>query len=120
MAGKNDDTSFCGTNPLKLGIHDGYGVNPLLQGVDGGGPHRGQQVRQRRAGRARRRRRPPEVDLRCRLHGHAGHQRAAIIPDFGQGLLASLQAATQAGVSVVPWGVDLSGVDGTDFVQYVD
>ena len=31
-----------------------------------------------------------------------------------------IQAATAAGVKVVPWGADPGGVDGKDFVQYVD
>ena len=49
-----------------------------------------------------------------------GIKALTIIPDFGEAQLASLQAATAAGVSVVPWGADPNGVDGTDFVSYVD
>src|SRR6185436_18565119 len=26
-SGKTDDTSFCGTKPITLGIHDGFGIN---------------------------------------------------------------------------------------------
>ena len=26
-AGKTDDKSFCGTKPIVLGIHDGFGIN---------------------------------------------------------------------------------------------
>jgi len=35
-SGKTDDTSFCGTKPITLGIHDGFGINgqiPLDQGL---------------------------------------------------------------------------------------
>ena len=49
-----------------------------------------------------------------------GANAIAVIPDFGQAELAALQAATKAGVKVVPWGANPSGQDGVDFVQYVD
>jgi ribose transport system substrate-binding protein len=49
-----------------------------------------------------------------------GVNAVTIIPDFGKAQLPSLQAATAAGVKVVPWGADPGGIDGTDFVGYVD
>ena len=119
-AGQSDDTSFCGTEPLKLGIHDGYGVNPWSQAsmaavrleankcanveqvvLIGGGDL------QKSIG---------DVDTMVT----EGVNALVIIPDWGEAQLASLQDATAAGVSVVPWGADPNGVDGTDFVSYVD
>jgi ribose transport system substrate-binding protein len=119
-AGQSEDASFCGTEPLKLGIHDGYGVNPWSQAsmaaarleankcanveqvvLIGGGDL------QKSIG---------DVDTMIT----EGIDALVIIPDWGEAQLASLQSATEAGVSVVPWGADPNGVDGTDFVQYVD
>ena len=49
-----------------------------------------------------------------------GANAIVIIPDFGQAQLASIQAATAAGVKVVPWGADPGGTPGKDYVTYVD
>ncbi|MFN8623427.1 MAG: substrate-binding domain-containing protein [Chloroflexota bacterium] len=119
-AGKSDDTSFCGTNPIKLGIHDGYGINPWSQAsmaavrTEANKCANVEQIVLVGGGDLQKS--ISDVDTMVTQ----GINALVIIPDFGQAQLASLQAATQAGVSVVPWAADPSGVDGTDFVQYVD
>jgi ribose transport system substrate-binding protein len=119
-AGINDDTAFCGSAPLKLGIHDGFGVNPWSQAS--------MAAVRLEANKC------PNVEQVVLIGGGdlqksisdvdslvtQGVNALVIIPDFGPAQLPSLQAATTAGVSVVPWAADPGGTDGTDFVEYVD
>lgn len=112
--------AFCGTKQITLGIHDGYGMNAWSQASYAA-------VRSEAA-------KCPNVktivelgqgDLQGSISQvnsmvSQGINALVIIPDFGKAQLPSLQAATAAGVSVVPWGADPSGVNGTDFVNYVD
>jgi ribose transport system substrate-binding protein len=111
---------FCGTKQITLGIHDGFGINAWSQEsyaavrseaakcsnvkqivVLGGG------------------------DLQKSISDvnsmvAQGANAIVMIPDFGQAQLASIQAATAAGVKVVPWGADPGGTPGKDYVTYVD
>lgn len=118
--GVTSSTAFCGTKKITLGIHDGYGMNAWSQASYAA-------VRSEAA-------KCPNVKTIVELGGgdlqgsisqvnsmvSQGINALVIIPDFGKAQLPSLQAATAAGVSVVPWGADPSGVDGKDFVNYVD
>jgi ribose transport system substrate-binding protein len=119
-AGINDDTSFCGNEPIKLGIHDGFGVNPWSQASMAAARLEANKC--------------PNVEQVVVIGGGdlqksisdvsalvtQGVDGLVIIPDFGEAQLASLQEATAAGVKVVPWAADPNGTDGTDFVEYVD
>ena len=49
-----------------------------------------------------------------------GANAMTVIPDFGQAELPAIQAATKAGVKVVPWGANPGGNNGSDYVGYVD
>ena len=70
---------------------------------------------------ADRRGRPAEVDLGREQHGGAGRRRARPSSRISvKSQLPSLQAATDAGVKVVPWAADPGGKAGKDFVAYVD
>jgi len=118
--GITSSKAFCGTKQITLGIHDGYGMNAWSQASYAA-------VRSEAA-------KCPNVKTIVELGGgdlqgsisqvnsmvSQGINALVIIPDFGKAQLPSLQAATAAGVSVVPWGADPSGVDGKDFVNYVD
>lgn len=118
--GITSSKAFCGTKPITLGIHDGYGMNAWSQASYAA-------VRSEAA-------KCPNVKTIVELGGgdlqgsisqvnsmvSQGINALVIIPDFGKAQLPSLQAATAASVSVVPWGADPSGVDGKDFVNYVD
>jgi ribose transport system substrate-binding protein len=119
-AGITDDNSFCGTEPIKLGIHDGFGANPWSQASMAA-------VRSEAA-------KCSNVEQVVLIGGGdlqksisdvnalvtQGVDALVIIPDFGEVQLPSLQAATAAGVKVVPWAADPNGTDGVDYVTYVD
>ena len=111
---------FCGTKPITLGIEDGFGINSWSQASYAA-------VRSEAA-------KCPNVkqivlagggDLQHMISDvnsltAQGANAIVIIPDYGKAELAALQAATNAGVKVVPWGADPGGVDGKDYVTYVD
>lgn len=114
------DKSFCGTKQITLAVLDGFGINTWSQASYAA-------VRSEAA-------KCPNVKQIAIAGGGdlnkmiadvntavtQGANAMTIIPDFGKAELAAIQAATAAGVKVVPWGADPSGVDGKDFVQYVD
>jgi ribose transport system substrate-binding protein len=118
--GKTDSTAFCGTKQITLGIQDGYGVNAWSQASLAA-------VRSEAA-------KCPNVKTVVQI-GEGDLQKSisqinsmvaqganaiTVIPDFGQAELPAIKAATAAGVKVVPWGADPSGVPGKDYVAYVD
>ena len=119
-AGITTDASFCGTKPIKLGIHDGFGANSWSQASMAA-------VRSEAA-------KCSNVEQVVLIGGGdlqksisdvnslvtQGVDALVIIPDFGEAQLPSLQAATAAGVKVIPWAADPNGTDGTDYVSYVD
>lgn len=119
-AGKTADTSFCGTKPIVLGIHDGFGINGWSKSSMAA-------VRSEAA-------KCPNVkqvvvigqgDLQksiADVNGLVarGIDALVIIPDFGKSQLPSLKNATAAGVKVVAWGADPGGRPGEDYVAYVD
>jgi ribose transport system substrate-binding protein len=113
-------TGFCGTKKIKLGVLDGYGMNAW-------------SVASYAAVRSEAAKCPNVTVITQAGQGDLtksisqlnalvsqGVNAVTIIPDFGKAQLPSLQAATAAGVKVVPWGADPGGIDGTDFVGYVD
>jgi len=111
---------FCGTKQITLGVEDGFGINTwsqesyaavrseaakcsnVKQIVLAGGGNLTTMI----------------SDINSLVA--QGANAIAIIPDYGQAELAAIQKATAAGVKVVPWGADPGGVDGKDYVQYVD
>jgi ribose transport system substrate-binding protein len=119
-SGKNDDKSFCGSKPIVLGIHDGFGIN-------GWSKTSMASVRSEAA-------KCPNVkqlvvigqgDLQKSISDvnamvAQGIDALVIIPDFGKSQLPSIKAATTAGVKVVPWAADPGGDGGKDYVTYVD
>lgn len=121
-AGRTTDTSFCGDQPILLGVHDGYGVNAWSVASFAA-------VRSEAAKCAN-----VEViaagangDLQKAISDvnswtAQGMNALVIIPDAGApgAQLQSLQDATRAGVTVVPWGSDPAGAAGTDYLTYVD
>jgi ribose transport system substrate-binding protein len=112
--------SFCGTKPITLGVHDGFGVNAWSQ----------ESLAAVRSEAAK----CPNVKTVVAIGGGdlqksisdvnsmvaQGVNSIVMIPDFGQAQLASIKAATAAGIKVVPWGADPLGTPGKDYVAYVD
>jgi ribose transport system substrate-binding protein len=121
-AGRTQDTSFCGTEPITLGIHDGIGANAWSQASYAAAHTEALKC--------------PNVtpvlgaagfDLQKAISDinswvAQGFDAIILIPDAGApgAQLQSLQDATAQGVTVVPWGSDPAGVEGTDYLSYVD
>lgn len=121
-AGRTTDTSFCGDQPILLGVHDGFGVNAW-------------SVASFAAVRSEAAKCPNVEVIAAGANGDLqkaisdvnswvaqGMNALVIIPDAGApgAQLQSLQDATKAGVTVIPWGSDPAGVAGTDYATYVD
>jgi ribose transport system substrate-binding protein len=119
-SGVQPKIKFCGTKPITLAVEDGFGVNAWSQesyaavkataaqcsnvkviAAAGGGTLSG-------------------ADAAINAAVAQGANAMTVIPDFGSGQLPTLQAATKAGVKVVPWGSNPGGTNGVDYVQYVD
>jgi ribose transport system substrate-binding protein len=121
-AGRTTDTSFCGEEPMLLGIHDGIGVNawseasfaaarteaakcPNVETIVAGALFDLQKA---------------NSDINAWVA--QGVDAIVIIPDAGGpgAQLQPLQDATAQGVVVVPWGSDPAGEEGVDYLTYVD
>jgi ribose transport system substrate-binding protein len=119
-AAKSADTSFCGTKPITLGIHDGFGIN--------GWSRASMAAVRSEAAKCSNVKQVPRIgqgDLQksiADVNGlvSEGVDAIAIIPDWGKSQLPSLRAATDAGVKTVPWGADPGGEAGADYVDYLD
>ena len=119
-SGITSSTAFCGTQPLTLGIQDGFGINAWSQ----------ESMAAVRSEAAK----CPNVKTVVQIgEGNLqtsisqvnsmvaqGAKAIVVIPDFGQAELPAITAATNAGVKVVPWGADPGGTAGQDYVSYVD
>jgi ribose transport system substrate-binding protein len=119
-AGITSSTAFCGTKPITLGIQDGYGVNAWSQ--EGLAAVRSEAAK---CPNVKTVVQIGEGDLQKSISQLSamvsqGVNAITVIPDFGQAELPAIQAATAAGVKVVPWGADPGGTPGTDYVAYVD
>jgi ribose transport system substrate-binding protein len=114
------DKSFCGTKPITLAVLDGFGINTWSQesyAAVRSEAAKCSNVKQFAiAGGGDLNKMIADVNTAVTQGANA----ITIIPDFGKAELAAIQAATNAGVKVVPWGANPSGVDGKDYVQYVD
>ncbi len=119
-AAKIANTGFCGTKKIKLGVLDGYGMNAWSQASYAAVRSEAAKCSNvtviAQAGQGD----LPKSISQVGAMVAQGINAITIIPDFGKAQLPSLQAATAAGVSVVPWGADPGGINGTDFVAYVD
>lgn len=119
-AGKTNNDSFCGKRKILLGIQDGVGTN--------GWSKTSMAVVRSEAAKC------PNVEQLVEI-GHGDLQKSiaevnnmvaqgvdalVMIPDWGRAELASIEAATDAGVKVVPWGANPGGTPGKDYVAYVD
>jgi ribose transport system substrate-binding protein len=119
-SGKIANTGFCGTKKIKLGVLDGYGMNAWSAASYAAVRSEAAKcpnvtvITQAGQGDL------PKSISQLNALVSQGVNAVTIIPDFGKAQLPSLQAATAAGVKVVPWGADPGGMDGTDFVGYVD
>jgi ribose transport system substrate-binding protein len=119
-SGITSSAAFCGTKKITLGVEDGFGINAWSQ----------ESMAAVRSEAAK----CPNVKTIVEIGGGQlqtaisqinsmvaqGANAIVVIPDFGQAELPAIQAATNAGVKVVPWGADPGGTPGKDYVSYVD
>ena len=119
-AGQLNTTAFCGTKPITLGILDGLGVNAWSK-------YSMAAVRSE-AAKCKNVKQVVEIadgSLQTAISQinsmvSQGVNAITVIPDFGSAELPAIQAATRAGVKVVPWGANPGGKAPADFVSYVD
>lgn len=117
-AGITDDDSFCGTEPMTLGVLDGLGENAWSAASYAAVVSEAAKC--------------PNVTVDVKSGNYDPVQASAIIsnwigqvdaitviPDAGP-MLPAIQEANEAGVIMVPWASDPLGVAGTDFLEYVD
>ena len=119
-AAKTTDTSFCGTKPITLGIHDGFGINGWSESSMAA-------VRSEAAKCANVKQvvRIGQGDLQKSISDvnglvAEGIDAMVIIPDFGKAQLPSLKAATKAGVKVVAVGCRSRRQSRRGLCPYVD
>lgn len=119
-AGQLDTNAFCGTKPITLGILDGLGVNAWSQysmaavRSEASKCKNVKQVVQIADGNLQ------TAISQINSMVSQGVNAITVIPDFGSAELPAIQAATRAGVKVVPWAANPGGKAGTDYVSYVD
>jgi ribose transport system substrate-binding protein len=119
-SGINKNIKFCGSKPITLAVEDGFGINAWSQESYAAVKSTAAQCKNVKVITA------AGGGVLSSMIGDInsavaqGANAMTVIPDFGASELPALQAATKAGVKVVPWGADPSGVNGQDFVSYVD
>lgn len=119
-AGQMNSTAFCGTKPITLGILDGLGVNAWSQysmaavRSEAAKCKNVKQVVQIADGNLQ------TAISQINSMVSQGVNAITVIPDFGSAELPAIQAATRAGVKVVPWAANPGGKSGQDYVSYVD
>ncbi|MDA8296912.1 MAG: substrate-binding domain-containing protein [Actinomycetota bacterium] len=119
-AGQLKTNAFCGTKPITLGILDGLGVNAWSQ-------YSMAAVRSE-AAKCKNVKQVVEIadgNLQTAISQinsmvSQGVNAMTVIPDFGAAELPAIEAATRAGVKVVPWAANPGGKPGVDYVSYVD
>lgn len=119
-AGIVDNTDWCGTKKITVGVEDGVGVN-------GWSATSYATVRSELAkcSNVKVLVSAGQGDLSKAIQAtnadvSQGVDAIVMIPDFGKSQLPSIQAATKAGVKVVTWAADPGGTPGKDYVAYVD
>jgi len=119
-AGINSSIKFCGTKPITLAVEDGFGVNAWSQESYAAVKSTAAQCKNVKvitaAGGGVESTAIQDISSAVAQGANA----MTVVPDFGSAELPAIQAATNAGVKVVPWGANPSGVNGQDFVDYVD
>jgi ribose transport system substrate-binding protein len=118
-SGKIDDDSFCGTEPMTLGIHDGLGANAWSAAS-----YAAVRTEAAKCPNVTQDAKSGEFSVEKAISDlnafvSQGYEAIVVIPDAGDELQA-LKDATAAGVVVVPWGSNPGGEPGTDYLTYVD
>jgi ribose transport system substrate-binding protein len=120
VSGVENSIKFCGTKPITLAVEDGFGINAWSQESYAAVKSTAAQCKNVKviaaAGGGQLGTAISDINSAVAQGANA----ITVIPDFGQAELPALQAATKAGVKVVPWGANAGGNNGSDYVGYVD
>ena len=119
-SGINKNIKFCGSKPITLAVEDGFGVNAWSQESYAAVKSTAAQCKNVKVITAAGGGVPTTAIQDINSAVAQGANAMTVIPDFGSSELPALQAATKAGVKVVPWGADPGGVNGHDYIAYVD
>ena len=119
-AGVNSSIKFCGTKPITLAVEDGFGVNAWSQESYAAVKATAAQCKNVKVITAAGGGVPSTAIQDINSAVGQGANAMTVIPDFGKSELPAIQAATNAGVKVVPWAADPGGTAGKDYVTYVD
>ena len=119
-SGINKSIKFCGTKPITLAVEDGLGLNAWSAESYAAVKSTAAQCKNVKVITTAGGFVLPTEIANINAAVAQGAQAMTIIPDSGAPLLPAIQAATKAGVKVVSWGADAGGVNGQDFVAYVD
>jgi ribose transport system substrate-binding protein len=119
-SGINSKIKFCGTKPITLAVEDGFGINAWSQESYAAVKSTAAECKNVKvitaAGGGVESTAIQDINSAVAQGANA----MTVIPDFGASELPAIDAATQAGVKVVPWGANPGGSDGVDYVDYVD
>lgn len=119
-AGVSDDKSFCGTKPIVLGIHDGFGIwgwSKASMAAVRSEAAKCPNVKQiARIGQGDLQKTIADINGMVAQGANA----LVILANLGKSELPAIKNATQAGVKVVVWAADAGGAVGKDYVAYVD
>jgi ribose transport system substrate-binding protein len=119
-AGINSSIKFCGTKPITLAVEDGVGLNPWSLVSYAAVKSTAAQCKNVKvitaAGGGVLSTAISDINSAVAQGANA----MTVIPDFGNAELPAIQAATKAGVKVIPWAANPGGTAKTDYVAYVD
>jgi ribose transport system substrate-binding protein len=119
-AGISSATAFCGHKSITLAVEDGYGINAWSQASYAAVKSTAAECKDVKvvtfAGGGVESTAIQQINSAVALGANA----MTVIPDFGAAENPATAAAEQAGVKVVDWAVNPSGVKGQDYYDYID
>jgi ribose transport system substrate-binding protein len=119
-AGVLPGNAFCGKKPITLAVLDGFGVNAWSQNSYAAVRSEAAKCKNVKVIVSAGGGDLPTAISDINSAVTQGANAMTIIPDFGVAELPAIEAATKAGVKVVPWASDPGGTPGVDYLTYVD
>jgi ribose transport system substrate-binding protein len=117
---QGDLTPLCGTKPMIVGIADGYGGNTWRKtGLEEVKDELSRCKNLKRIIYSNANGDPQKANSDINSMVAQGINVLIMIPDFGAVQLPAMRAAMKAGVSVIPYSAQISGVPGRDYVVNV-
>lgn len=119
-SGLQPHIKFCGKKRITLAVEDGFGVNAWSQESYAAVKSTAAECKNVKvitaAGGGVESTAIQDINSAVAQGANA----MTVIPDFGRSELPAIEAATKAGVKVVPWGANPGGINGKNYVAYVD